>query len=175
MLPLKTKKTMTNQNAPRVILLPFSWFAYPFTLFVKPKIPWENHEPKPLSFKVFVNKEEKSTFKLLCVTVCGSASLWNSKMFLLRFLCGKWCKPTTDEDLESQGYQGVSAVNVGVTALAHDPSHFEINSQVHMFSSGFNFFENWNSNPNVFELSDKSIFWQNDSFKVIMKLKFWAN
>ncbi|KAK4550956.1 hypothetical protein RGQ29_032659 [Quercus rubra] len=51
-------------------------------------------------------------------------------MFLLRFLCGKWCKPTTDEDLESQGYQGVSAVNVGVTALAHDLSHSEINSQV---------------------------------------------
>ena len=61
---------------------------------------------------------------------------------VLRFLCGQWCKPTKDEDLESQGYQGVSAVNVGVTALAHDLFHFEITSQVHMFSSGFNFFEN---------------------------------
>ena len=75
---------------------------------------------------------------------------------VLRFLCGQWCKPTKDEDLESQGYHGVSAVNVGVTALADDLFHFEITSQVHMFSSGFNFFENWNSNPNVFELSDQS-------------------
>ncbi|KAK7857913.1 staphylococcal-like nuclease can2 [Quercus suber] len=57
-------------------------------------------------------------------------------MFLLRFLCGKGCKPTTDEDLESQGYQGVSAVNVGVTALAHDLSHFEINSQVPELPAG---------------------------------------
>ncbi|KAL4620766.1 hypothetical protein ACB092_06G179500 [Castanea dentata] len=51
-------------------------------------------------------------------------------MFVLRFLCGKWCNPTTDEDLEPQGYHGVSAVNVGVTALAHDLFHFEITSQV---------------------------------------------
>ncbi|XP_050250862.1 staphylococcal-like nuclease CAN2 isoform X2 [Quercus robur] len=51
-------------------------------------------------------------------------------MFVLRFLCGQWCKPTTDEDLESQGYQGVLAVNVGVAALAHDLFHFEITSQV---------------------------------------------
>lgn len=57
-------------------------------------------------------------------------------MFLLRFLCGKGCKPTTDEDLESQGYQGGSAVNVGVTALAHDLSHFEINSQVPELPAG---------------------------------------
>ncbi|XP_030929165.1 staphylococcal-like nuclease CAN2 isoform X2 [Quercus lobata] len=49
---------------------------------------------------------------------------------VLRFLCGQWCKPTKDEDLESQGYHGVSAVNVGVAALAHDLFHFEITSQV---------------------------------------------
>ncbi|KAM4104156.1 hypothetical protein ACJW30_06G135900 [Castanea mollissima] len=48
---------------------------------------------------------------------------------VLRFLCGKGCNPTTDEDLESQGYHGVSAANVGVTALAHDLFHFEITSQ----------------------------------------------
>ncbi|KAK7857916.1 staphylococcal-like nuclease can2 [Quercus suber] len=55
-------------------------------------------------------------------------------MFVLRFLCGQWCKPTTDEDLdedlESQGYQVLLAVNVGVAALAHDLFHFEITSQV---------------------------------------------
>ncbi|KAK4550959.1 hypothetical protein RGQ29_032661 [Quercus rubra] len=51
-------------------------------------------------------------------------------MFVLRFLCGQWCKPTTDEDLESEAYQVLLDVNVGVAALAHDLFHFEITSQV---------------------------------------------
>ncbi|XP_030929178.1 staphylococcal-like nuclease CAN2 isoform X2 [Quercus lobata] len=51
-------------------------------------------------------------------------------MFVLRFLCGQWYNPTTDEDLESQGYQKVCRLSTLVTALAHDLFHFEITSQV---------------------------------------------
>ncbi|KAF8087713.1 hypothetical protein N665_0570s0026 [Sinapis alba] len=43
----------------------------------------------------------------------------------LGFLCGKCCKPTTDD--ESLGPHGVS---VGLSALAHDLFNFEITSQV---------------------------------------------
>ncbi|XP_062154776.1 staphylococcal-like nuclease CAN2 [Alnus glutinosa] len=45
----------------------------------------------------------------------------------LRFLC---CKPTAAGDSESLGHHGVSAATVGVSALAQDLFHFEINSQV---------------------------------------------
>ncbi|ESQ52751.1 hypothetical protein EUTSA_v10016915mg [Eutrema salsugineum] len=46
----------------------------------------------------------------------------------LRFLYGKCCKPSTDD--ESLGPHGVSAATVGVSALAHDLFNFEITSQV---------------------------------------------
>ena len=51
----------------------------------------------------------------------------------LRFLYAQCCKPTTAEDSESLGHHGVSAVTVGVSALAHDLFHFEITSQVFIF------------------------------------------
>ncbi|KAA8539519.1 hypothetical protein F0562_026211 [Nyssa sinensis] len=46
----------------------------------------------------------------------------------LGFLCGHCCKPSADS--ESLGPHGVSAANVGVSALAQDLFHFEITSQV---------------------------------------------
>ncbi|XP_065870618.1 staphylococcal-like nuclease CAN2 [Euphorbia lathyris] len=48
----------------------------------------------------------------------------------LRIICGNCCKPTTAGDSESLGHHGVSAATVGVSALAQDLLHFEINSQV---------------------------------------------
>jgi hypothetical protein len=52
----------------------------------------------------------------------------------LRFLC---CKPTAAGDSESLGHHGVSAATVGVSALAQDLFHFEINSQVCWSFFGF--------------------------------------
>ncbi|VVB02892.1 unnamed protein product [Arabis nemorensis] len=46
----------------------------------------------------------------------------------LRFLYGKCCKPTTDD--ESLRPHGVSAATAGVPALAHDLFNFDITSQV---------------------------------------------
>jgi hypothetical protein len=48
----------------------------------------------------------------------------------LRLLCGQCCKPTAAGDSESLGHHGVSATNVGVSALAQHLLHFEITSQV---------------------------------------------
>ncbi|EEF41523.1 staphylococcal-like nuclease CAN2 [Ricinus communis] len=48
----------------------------------------------------------------------------------LRFLYGHCCKPSTTGDSESLGPHGISAATVGVSALAQDLFHFEINSQV---------------------------------------------
>ncbi|KAL3837793.1 hypothetical protein ACJIZ3_022384 [Penstemon smallii] len=46
----------------------------------------------------------------------------------LRFLYGRCCNPSADSD--SHGHHGVTAENVGVSALAHDLYNFEISSQV---------------------------------------------
>lgn len=162
-LPLKKKNWQIRTRHVSFCFL-FPQFAYPLPILLNQRFLAKTTSQSLFLFKSLSTKKRNSSFKLhhhqlLCVTVCGSASLWNSKMGnVLRFLCGKGCNPTTDEDLESQGYHGVSAANVGVTALAHDLFHFEITSQVHMFSSGFNFFENWSCNPNVFELSDDQYF-----------------
>ncbi|KAI9102144.1 hypothetical protein K1719_023654 [Acacia pycnantha] len=48
----------------------------------------------------------------------------------LRFLYGHCCKPTAAGDSDSLGPHGVSSATVGVSALAQDLFHFEINSQV---------------------------------------------
>ncbi|XP_050209585.1 staphylococcal-like nuclease CAN2 [Mercurialis annua] len=48
----------------------------------------------------------------------------------LRFLIGNCCKPSTTENSDSLGPHGVSAATVGVSALAQDLYHFEINSLV---------------------------------------------
>ncbi|KAF3450081.1 hypothetical protein FNV43_RR06161 [Rhamnella rubrinervis] len=51
---------------------------------------------------------------------------------ILRSLYGHCCKPSTTDDYNSQslGPHGVSAANVGVSALAHDLFQFQITSQI---------------------------------------------
>lgn len=57
----------------------------------------------------------------------------------LSFLLQKCWKPQTTDDSGSLGYHGVSAATVGVSALAHDLFHFEIMSQVLVYSLCQNF------------------------------------
>nr|GMD50933.1 staphylococcal-like nuclease CAN2 [Ipomoea batatas] len=47
---------------------------------------------------------------------------------VLRFLCGRCCKPAADSD--SPGHHGAKPTAAGVSAIAHDIRNFEINSQV---------------------------------------------
>jgi hypothetical protein len=55
----------------------------------------------------------------------------------LRFLYGQCCKPIAAGDTELPGHHGVSAATVGLSALAQDLFHFEINSQVFWSFIGF--------------------------------------
>lgn len=56
---------------------------------------------------------------------------------VLRSLYGHCCKPTTTDDYsQSLGPHGVSAANVGVSALAQDLFQFQITSQVYIYVGG---------------------------------------
>ncbi|XP_077212702.1 putative 38.1 kDa protein [Tasmannia lanceolata] len=72
----------------------------------------------------------KSIIFLLC-SLLLSSSLWPSFSMgnALRYLLGNCCKPQSQES-DSLGPHGVTAANVGVSALARDLFHFEITSQV---------------------------------------------
>ena len=45
LLPLKTKTKIEKSERATCHSIPFSEFAYPFSLLVKQKIPCESHEP----------------------------------------------------------------------------------------------------------------------------------